>query len=134
MDIWHKFLHLIGLRQKPGPRIYQVSESLQITLTTLAQREGRPEQELFTDLVSAGLTRYHSIKELRPKWESLSPREQDVTALTCLGLTNRQMAGRLSLSPETIKTHIRNALLKFDINSKSELRHILAHWDFSGWM
>jgi len=134
MDIWHKFLHLIGLRQKPWPRIYQVSESLQITLTTLAQREGRPEQELFTDLVSAGLTRYHSIKELRPKWESLSPREQDVTALTCLGLTNRQMAGRLSLSPETIKTHIRNALLKFDINSKSELRHILAHWDFSGWM
>ncbi len=67
-------------------------------------------------------------------WESLSPREQDVTALSCLGFTNRQIAARLSLSPETIKTHVRNVLSKFGINSKSELRHILAGWDFSAWL
>lgn len=134
MSIFDFLLKLIGRRPKPGPRYYEISESLQITLSTLARHEGRPEQELLPDLLAAGLDQYRSVEELWPKWESLSPREQDVAALTCLGLTNRQIAARLSLSPETIKTHIRNVLLKFELNSKEELRHILAGWDFSGWM
>jgi DNA-binding CsgD family transcriptional regulator len=44
------------------------------------------------------------------------------------------MAARLSLSPETIKTHVRNVLGKFGLKRKSDLRHILAGWDFSAWM
>ena len=134
MSIWKKFLNLIGKRPKSGPHTYELNESLQVTLATLAKHEGRPEHELIPDLLAAGLTQYCSIDELWPKWESLSPREQDVAALTCLGYTNRQIAARLSLSPETIKTHVRNVLFKFDVNSKAELRHILANWDFSGWM
>jgi DNA-binding CsgD family transcriptional regulator len=118
----------------PGRRTYQISESLQTTLSTLAQHEGRPEKELLPDILAAGLTQYRSVDELWPKWESLSPREQEVTALTCLGLTNRQIAARLSLSPETIKTHVHNVLLKFGLRSKPELRHILVNWDFSAWM
>lgn len=134
MSILKFLLNLIGRPSKSGHRYYEISESLQVTLTTLARHEGRPENELLPDLLAAGLDQYRSINELWPKWESLSPREQDVAALTCLGLTNRQIAARLSLSPETIKTHIRNVLFKFDLDSKDELRHILAGWDFSGWM
>ena len=134
MSILQRLLYWMGLRSNPGPRYYEISESFQVTLSTLAKHERRPEHELAQDLFAAGLTQYRSIDELLPKWESLSPREQDVTALTCLGLTNRQIAARLSLSPETIKTHVRNVLFKFDLNSKAELRHILAGWDFSGWM
>lgn len=134
MSIWQRILYLIGLRPNPGPRTYEISESMQVTLSTLAQHEGRPEHELLPDLLAAGLTQYRTIDELLPKWESLSPREQDVTALTCLGYTNRQIAARLSLSPETVKTHVHNVLLKFGLNSKAELRRILAGWDFSGWM
>ena len=134
MSIWRRLLYLIGLRPTPGPRTYEFSESLYTTLSTLAQHEGRPEHELIPDILAAGLTQYRSSEELWPLWESLSPREQEVAALTCLGYTNRQMAARLSLSPETIKTHVRNVLFKFDVNSKAELRHILANWDFSGWM
>jgi len=134
MSIWERFLYLIGKRPTPGPRTYEINESMQVTLATLAKHEGRPEHELIPDLLAAGLTQYRSIDELWPRWESLSPREQDVAALTCLGLTNRQIAARLSLSPETIKTHVRNILFKFGVNSKAELRHSLASWDFSGWM
>jgi DNA-binding CsgD family transcriptional regulator len=134
MSIWQRFLYLIGKRPKPGPHTYELNESLQVTLATLAKHEGRPEHELIPDILAAGLTQYRSIDELWPKWETLSPREQDVAALTCLGYTNRQIAARLSLSPETIKTHVRNVLFKFGVNSKAELRHILANWDFSGWM
>lgn len=134
MSIWQRFLHLIGLRPNSGSRTYELSESLQTTLTTIAQNESRPVTDLIPELLAAGLTQYRSVDELWPKWESLSPREREVTALTCLGLTNRQIAARLSLSPETIKTHVRNALFKFDLNSKAELRHILAGWDFSAWL
>lgn len=134
MSILDFLLKLMSRRPKPGPRYYEISESLQVTLSTLARHEGRPEHELLPDLLAAGLDQYRSIDEIWPKWESLSPREQDVAALTCLKLTNRQIAAQLSLSPETIKTHIRNILFKFDLNSKEELRHILAGWDFSGWM
>ena len=134
MSILQRLLYWIGLRPTPGPRHYEISESLQVTLKSLAEHERRPEHELIQDLFAAGLTQYRSFEELWDKWESLSPREQAATALTCLGFTNRQIAARLSLSPDTIKTHIRNVLFKFGLNSKAELRHILAGWDFSGWM
>jgi len=134
MSIWQRFLFLIGLRPKPGPRTYEISEGLQVTLSALAHHEGRPEHELFPDILAAGLDRYQAPDELKLKWESLSPREQDVTALCCLGFTNRQIAARLWLSPETIKTHVRNVLSKFGMKRKSELRHLLAGWDFSAWI
>jgi|SRR5919108_3490164 DNA-binding CsgD family transcriptional regulator len=134
MSILQRLLYWIGLRSTPGPRHYEISESLQVTLKTLAEHERRPEHELAQDLFAAGLNQYRSFGELWHKWESLSPREQEVTALTCLGLTNQQIAARLSLSRDTIKTHIRNVLFKFGLNSKAELRHILANWDFSGWI
>ncbi len=134
MSILKRFLTWIGLRPKPGPRYYEISESLQVTLKTLADHEGRPEHEIIPDILAAGLTQYRSLDELWPKWESLTPREQDIAAFTCLGFTNRQISAHLSLSPETIKTHVRNVLAKFDVNSKADLRHMLAGWDFSGWM
>jgi len=105
-----------------------------MALSTLARQEGRPERELVPELLSTGLSRYRSLEELWVKWESLTPRERDIVALTCLGLTNRQIAAKLSLSPDTVKTHIRNVLFKFGVNSKLELRQILDGWDFGGWI
>ena len=134
MSILQRLLSWIGLGPRSGFRYYQISESLQVTLSTLAKHEGRSEQELIPDLVAAGLDQYRSIDKFWLKWESLSRREQEVVAFTCLGLTNRQIAARLSLSPDTIKTHIRRVLKKFGLNSKDELRHILADWDFSNWL
>ena len=133
MSIWHRLLYLIGLRPEPGPRYYELIDNLLSTISTLASHEGRPEDELVTSLLAAGLTHYYALDELWPRWESLSPREQQVAALTCLGYTNRQIAVKLSLSPETIKTHIRHMLGKFELASKAELRQALADWDFSAW-
>ena len=66
-------------------------------------------------------------------WDALSVREQEVTALSCLGYTNRQIAGRLGIAEETVKTHVKNALVKFGLHGKAELRRVLEGWDFSGW-
>jgi len=57
-----------------------------------------------------------------------------VAALACLNFTNRQIAARLSISPQTVKSHMRNLLLRFELHSKVELRQVLSDWDFSEWV
>ena len=133
MSIWHKLLAAIGLRPLSAPRKYQVSESFQVTLTTLSQHEGRPEDEFIQDLLAAGLTQYYSSDALLKQWEILSPRERDIAALVCLGYTNKEIGVKLHISPETVKTHLRNVLIKFNLRTRSELRITLKHWDFSAW-
>jgi len=39
----------------------------------------------------------------------------------------------MSISPETVKTHLHNAMVKFNLHSRSDLRLLLAVWDFSAW-
>lgn len=135
MSVWDRFLYLIGLRQTPGPRSYHldVSDSFQVTLSTLASDEGRPESELIPELLNAGLNQYTSNERLWTKWDTLSVREKDVTALVCLGYTNREIGARLNISPETVKDRLESTLIKFNITKRTELRLLFANWDFSAW-
>ena len=98
MSIWNRLLYLIGLCPKPGPRFYELSENLQVTLTALAQHEGRPVHDLVPDLLAAGLTQFLSKNKLWQQWQALTEREKDVTALACLGMTNRQKLDRWDFS------------------------------------
>ena len=134
MSILRRVLSLIGLRPISAPRKFQVSESMQVTLTTLALYEGRPENDLIQDLVAAGLTQYYESEDLWKKWRSLTPREQDVAALVCLGFTNREIAARLSIAPNTVKSRLQNVLRKFNIHKRTDLRAMLSIWDFSPWL
>ena len=134
MSIWRKLLSVIGLRPISAPRKYQVSESMQVTLTTLSQHEGRPEDDLVQDLLAAGLTHYYESEDLWRKWRSITPREQDVAALACLGFSNREIAARLHVSPNTVKSRLQNVLRKFNLHNRADLRVMLADWDFSGWL
>ncbi len=133
MSIWKRLLYMIGLRSNPAPRTFQVSESMHVTLTTLAQHEGRPEDEFTQELLAAGLTAYYSVEELWKKWETLTPREKEVTALVCLGYTNRQAAARINVVPDTIKFHLHNILEKYGVKSRSQLQQLLSNWDFDAW-
>lgn len=51
---------------------------------------------------------------------SLSPRELDVLAHIALGCTNNEVAHRLSLGPETVKSYLRSAMGKLDAHSRHE--------------
>jgi DNA-binding CsgD family transcriptional regulator len=133
MSLWNRLAEALGMRQDPGTRLYTLSEPLQNGLRSLAERQGCSPQELAADLLSDGLARRSSAEDLWQRWRSLSPRQQDVAALACLGYTNRQIAARLGISPETVKTHLQNALARFALHGRSELRLRLAEWDFSGW-
>ena len=129
------FHHLLeGLHRLPlAPRRFHFDASLLESLRRVAEREQRNEDDLAADLLHAALAQRGGNDERIQVWEGLSAREQEVVALACLGRTNRQIAAHLYLSPETIKTHMRNAQRKFGVANKSDLRALLADWDFSGW-
>jgi DNA-binding CsgD family transcriptional regulator len=51
----------------------------------------------------------------------LTPQELKVAGLVCEGLTNREIAERLFLSPKTIETHLVHVFQKLDVRSRTEL-------------
>ncbi|HML21353.1 MAG TPA: LuxR C-terminal-related transcriptional regulator [Aggregatilinea sp.] len=56
----------------------------------------------------------------QPLVEPLSPRELEVLDLIGQGLSNREIAERLSLSVGTVKVHTRNIYGKLDVNSRTQ--------------
>ena len=53
-----------------------------------------------------------------PSQARLSPREREILGLLSEGLTGQAIAGRLFLSPETVRTHIRNATRKLGAKTR----------------
>jgi DNA-binding CsgD family transcriptional regulator len=62
-------------------------------------------------------------KPFRPTfgWDSLTEAEHSVTGLVADGLTNREVAAKLFLSPHTVDSHLRHIFRKLDINSRVDL-------------
>lgn len=61
-------------------------------------------------------------------WDTLTDSELRVARLVAQGLTNRETASRLFLSPHTVDSHLRHSFTKLGVNSRVELtRHVLAH-------
>jgi DNA-binding NarL/FixJ family response regulator len=133
IKIWEGLLSRLDIRRSKGRRYYELDDHLHMALMDLAKQEQRPEAELRADLLADALVRRQAHDELLQCWESLSPREKEVTAFTCLGYTNREIAAKLQVSDGTVKGYVRQALVKFRFNSKYELRIRLASWDFSKW-
>jgi NarL family two-component system response regulator LiaR len=50
----------------------------------------------------------------------LTEREREVLTLMVEGLNNTQIAGRLTVSPSTIKSHVSNVLSKLGVTSRTE--------------
>ncbi|ALL79936.1 hypothetical protein AD006_32425 (plasmid) [Pseudonocardia sp. EC080610-09] len=70
-----------------------------------------------------GVRRRHWTYEQRPTsgWNSLTDTERQVSEMVACGLTNRQVAQRMYLSPHTIGFHLRQIYRKLGIRSRVEL-------------
>ena len=55
----------------------------------------------------------------RTRSRSLSAREKEVLTLLAQGLTGVEIAERLYLSPETVRTHVRNAMTKLNASTRA---------------
>jgi PAS domain S-box-containing protein len=51
----------------------------------------------------------------------LSMREREVVTRIALGRDTRAIAGELHISPETVRTHVRNAMAKLGVHSRAQL-------------
>ena len=61
------------------------------------------------------------IEPLRGAASTLTAREREVVRLLALGSTTRQVAAGLSVSPETIRSHVRNAMAKTGARTRAQL-------------
>ncbi|MFC0623953.1 helix-turn-helix transcriptional regulator [Kribbella deserti] len=54
-------------------------------------------------------------------WDGLTPTEHAVSDLVAEGLTNREIARRLHISPHTVNTHLRHVFQKLSVPSRAAL-------------
>lgn len=62
----------------------------------------------------------------------LTPREQEVARLVAAGVTNREVAARLFLSPKTVERHLVNLFRKLEVRNRTELAARLSEVDAKG--
>ncbi|MEV4322727.1 LuxR C-terminal-related transcriptional regulator [Microbispora rosea] len=81
-----------------------------------------------------GVRRRHWTRAERPAsgWDSLTDTEHAVAALIAKGLTNRQAAAQMFLSPHTVSTHLRHVFTKLGIASRVELARLVAERERAG--
>jgi DNA-binding NarL/FixJ family response regulator len=103
MKKWDRIIHMLGLMRDPGQNNHGLDENIHSILDDIAVLEQRPALEIQADLLAVGLAYRHSHKDLWLLWLSLTPREKEVTTLMCMDFTNRQIAGKLQLSADTVK-------------------------------
>jgi DNA-binding NarL/FixJ family response regulator len=138
MSFFKRFFSRRNKKGEDTTRRYNLDETLIDIVSEMAAQQGRSEEEIVAELMKSGLSQRSAEDRLWECWESLTRREKQITALTCLGYTNRQIAYLLNVSPETIKARLRNVsykfgLHKFQVRTKSDLRLLLESWDFSQW-
>jgi DNA-binding NarL/FixJ family response regulator len=93
-----------GYALKDGP-----TEELLEAIRAIAAGGTYVDPRLRPALLSRGVTK---------RVPHLSPREREILDLLAQGLTGEQIAGQLFLSPETVRTHVRNAMEKLEANTR----------------
>lgn len=124
---------LFNSRRRSLPRfMVHVREDVYAMLHEIADEQGIRFEDLAANfLEEITVKRYQSTNNNILNWESLSERQQEVAALACLGYTNAEIAEKLDISLETVKTHMKQILRKFKVRGRHQLRYILSRWDFS---
>jgi DNA-binding CsgD family transcriptional regulator len=123
------------LTYKLLPRqIIRLDADLFRILEELATSQGESVSVLVSELLYTVINENSAQVKIDRKWQTLTHREQQVAALTCLGYTNNEIASQLVISVNTVRSHMRNLLGKYHVSSKADLRLILAGWDFQDWL
>ena len=93
-----------------------------ITDELLAERcEGHLSAEESDKEVIDLITSLLTADEREEVLEELTPRERDIIIGVVKGMTNKEIADELFISPNTVTTHRRNIVKKLDIHSASGL-------------
>jgi PAS domain S-box-containing protein len=86
----------------------------------LALVDGR-RLAVFTALAPSDGAPWSAGALLAPARERLSKREREVVTLIALGHETAELASELHISPETVRTHVRNAMTKLSVHTRAQL-------------
>ena len=123
-----------GRGGRPGQLSFELDPALSAQLRLAARARQQSTERLVGDLLAQGLEREALRQQAEAALAALTGREQEVARLAARGRTNRQIAEALFISTETVKTHIRNVLDKFDVHSKADLRLLLLDLGVRWWV
>lgn len=129
------FDSLFPSRRRTSPEIViPADEDILSMLEELAHGQEFSVEDLSTMIFKNAVrehykTNNHNVKQ----WDELTQRQQETAALACLGYTNAQIAEQLDISYETVKSHIKEILRKFNVRGRHQLRYMLRRWDFNGF-
>ena len=96
-------------------------DSITDTVRSLAKGVATVEPALLGALLRHVVDRRRVEREARQDLEVLTARENQVFALLAQGLDSGQIADRLFISVQTVRTHTRRVMGKLDLHSRSEL-------------
>ena len=135
MSLLQRLLQYLSdkLHKVEQPRVFLKDAELIAVIRDVAKQQSRAEEDVIADFTKIGLNQFLTQNELEKRWSALSQREQQVVALICLGYRNYEIAEKLGIAPETVKTHVQNVFDKFNLRSSKELRLALKNWDFREW-
>jgi DNA-binding CsgD family transcriptional regulator len=113
-----------GERLRRGRRRRDAREVLRSSLDTFEAMETRPwADRARTELLATG---EHVSRREPGAAERLTPQEFQIATHVAEGLTNRDVAARLFLSPKTIEFHLTGVYRKLNVRSRAELIRLFA--------
>jgi len=127
--IWQRVRNVWRKLRNPRLVVHLEPDDL-AALQRLAWQHHKSTHDFAVDVLVGTAEKLDTHDVTRSKWETLTTRQQQITALICLGYTNPQIAAKLHLSVPTIKTHVQNIFHKFDISRRVKLANLLSAWDF----
>jgi DNA-binding CsgD family transcriptional regulator len=118
-----------GRRLRRARRRVRAREQLRRAATTFERLGARPWLEATRrELAASGETLRAATPDAR---DLLTPQELQIARLVGDGMTNREVASSLFLSPKTIESHLQNAYRKLGVHSRTQLSKRLAAGDAS---
>ena len=123
---------LLAHRLLPG-QIIRLDARLYCLIEDTAAATQRTVEDFIVATLYAAVQADRALAAYDRVWHELTPREQQVAACICLGYTNQEIGQQLTISVNTVRSHVHNVLEKFRVASKAELRVALADWNFEEW-
>ena len=96
-----------------------------------AEQADPPQLELATGTDDAGETMADKPAE-HEMLLHLSPGERQILELLAGGLRVKEIAERLELSPATVHTHVRNAIKKLEVDTRTEAVALAVRFSYLG--
>jgi LuxR family maltose regulon positive regulatory protein len=100
-----------------GPLLVAFQEKLERT------ESSRELMSYVSNLTTAWRSRYQSEPQQAPTSavvESLSERESDILKLIAGGLSNKEIARNLAITPETVKSHVKHIFTKLNVERRAQ--------------